>query len=60
MSSHADSPPPLLHVLETCLYVKSAPKAAEFYSNAFGIKPAFVTVSLGWLAKRLSCSLFPF
>lgn len=46
MSNDAGNPPSLLHVLETCLYVKSAPKAAEFYSDAFGIKPAFVTVSL--------------
>ena len=46
MSSSTDNPLPLSHVLETCLYVKSAPKAAEFYANAFGVKPVFVTVSL--------------
>ena len=37
--------PRALHVLETCLYVKSAPKAAAFYQNLLGVAPHFVTVS---------------
>ena len=32
-------PPPLTHMLETVLYVKSMGKAREFYRTIFGLKP---------------------
>lgn len=45
MSTNATNPPPLLHILETCLYVGSAREAAKFYADTFDVKPVFVTVS---------------
>jgi catechol 2,3-dioxygenase-like lactoylglutathione lyase family enzyme len=41
----ATSLPKLSHVLETCLYVRSAPKSAAFYQKIFGVKPHLVNVS---------------
>ncbi|KAK2765360.1 hypothetical protein FQN54_008206 [Arachnomyces sp. PD_36] len=31
--------PPISHILETCLYVKDVPAAAEFYKKALQIEP---------------------
>ncbi|KAJ4357447.1 uncharacterized protein N0V89_002022 [Didymosphaeria variabile] len=35
-------PPPLTHMLETCIYVSSASRSAEWYSRIFNITPDFV------------------
>lgn len=44
MSSNPSSPPPLSHILETCIYARDLSASVEFYKGIFNIKPFLETV----------------
>ncbi|KAJ9215121.1 hypothetical protein DTO166G4_3199 [Paecilomyces variotii] len=43
MSSNPSSPPPLSHILETCIYARDLSASVEFYKGIFNIKPFLET-----------------
>ncbi|KAL5340190.1 Glyoxalase/Bleomycin resistance protein/Dihydroxybiphenyl dioxygenase [Aspergillus crustosus] len=39
MATNTTSPPPLTHILETCVYVRDLRASSDFYQTALNIKP---------------------
>lgn len=56
MTSTTSSPPPITHILETCLYVRSITKSVDFYKSVLGLDPFLETVSLLSLTPS-NCSM---
>lgn len=44
MSSNPTSPPPISHILETCIYARDLAASVSFYKDVFNIRPFMETV----------------
>jgi len=58
-ASSSSLPPPISHVLETCLYVRSLPTSVEFYQNTFNVEPFMNTACIPRRSILNSLSCFP-
>ncbi|KAJ9654099.1 hypothetical protein H2201_009049 [Coniosporium apollinis] len=50
MTSTTSSPPPITHILETCLYVRSITKSVDFYKSVLGLQPFLETPPISGFA----------
>jgi hypothetical protein len=59
-STTTNPPPPLTHILETCIYVRDVEASVKFYQEALGIAPFIESVTYISSFPPMKCTISSF